>query len=409
MQEYLKAVKVTDNTYWVGAIDWNIRNFHGYATECGTTYNAFLVMDEKITLIDTVKAPFYDQMMARISSVVDPSKIDYIVSNHAEMDHSGALPQAVRDICPEKLFASPMGEKNLNAQLEVGIEITAVKTGDSISIGKNSLSFIQTAMLHWPDSMMTYLSGDNILFTQDAFGMHLSGTRLYYDEYDQSVLDWESEKYFANIIMPYSGKVLQLLKSLPEMKLDVRMFCPDHGPLMRRPEDMARVLGQYAKWARQYPVKRVTVIYDTMWHASERMASSICDGARSVGVDAEEICMRFHDRSYVATMVSRSGAIAVGSPTLNNNLMPTMADVMTYLRGLKPQHKIGFSFGSFGWSGESVSQLNEYLAAMKVEMINEGLLFKYSPTAEELKQCFDAGAELANKLIAKIENQEECK
>lgn len=406
MQEYLKALKISENVYWVGVIDWNIRNFHGYSTERGTTYNAFLVIDEKITLIDTVKEPFYDQMMARISSIIDPSKIDYIVSNHAEMDHSGALPLAVRDIKPEKIFSSQMGQKNLNAQLDIGMEITVVKTGDNVSIGKNELHFIQTPMLHWPDSMVTYLKNEKILFSQDAFGMHLAGGKLFYDEYDTWLLDWEHEKYFANILMTYSGKILQLLQELPEMNLDIAMICPDHGPLIRRQDDISRVLKLHEKWSSQRPEKRVSVIYDTMWEATSRMAASIADGVRSVGVDVEEICMTSSDRSHVATMISRSGAIAVGSSTLNNNLMPSMADVLTYLRGLKPLNKIGFSFGSFGWSGEAVKQLNDYLTEMNVEMINQGLRFKYSPTVEELKQCFDAGVELAQKLIDKIEKQE---
>lgn len=403
MEEFLKAVKITDKVYWVGVIDWNLRNFHGYSTERGSTYNAFLILDEKVTLIDTVKAPFYDQMMARIKSVIDPGKIDYIVSNHSELDHTGALPMAIRDIKPEKLFASPNGQKDLTGQLDLGMDVTIVKTGDSVSIGKNNLAFVQTQMLHWPDSMFTYMTDEKVLFSQDAFGRHYSCSKLFYDEHDRQVMEWEGEKYFANILLPYSKQVLKLIADLPGLNLDIKYVLPDHGPVYRNAEDIARTLELYKTWAEQKPVKRAIVVYDTMWHATERMAASIADGLRSSGVDAEEICIRHSDRSHVITQLSRAGAIVAGSPTLNNNLLPTMADVLTYLRGLKPQNKMGFAFASYGWSGESLKQVNAYLTEMNVELVNEGLSCKYAPSLEVLKQCFEAGRDLGEKLIARAD------
>jgi flavorubredoxin len=404
MDQFLKAVKITDKVYWVGVIDWNLRNFHGYITEAGSTYNAFLVIDEKITLIDTVKEPFYDQMMARIRSVIDPARIDYIVSDHSEMDHTGALPLAIRDIKPEKVFASPNGEKNLNAQLKLGMDVTVVKTGDSVSIGKNKLQFVQTQMLHWPDSMFTYLSDEKILFSQDAFGRHFACSKLFYDEHDRGQMEWEGEKYFANILMPYSKQLLKLLEELPGLNLDIDYIFPDHGPLLRRPEDIARTLELYRKWAEQKPLKRAIVIYDTMWHATERMTASIADGIRSTGVDTEEISVRHNNRSYVITQLSRSGAIVAGSSTLNNNLLPSMADVLTYLRGLKPKNKIGFAFGSSGWSGEAVNQVAAYLTETSVELVNDGVTCKYSPSPEVLQACFEAGRELGMQLISKVDS-----
>lgn len=403
MDQFLKAVRITDKVYWVGVIDWTLRNFHGYITEAGSTYNAFLVLDEKITLIDTVKEPFYDQMMARIRSVIDPEKIDYIVSNHSEMDHTGALPQAVRDIRPEKIFASPNGEKNLNAQLKLGMEVTVVKTGDSVSIGKNNLEFVQTQMLHWPDSMFSYLSDEKVLFSQDAFGRHFACAKLFYDEHDPSVMEWEGEKYFANILMPYSKQILKLLEDLPKLNFDIRYILPDHGPLLRRGEDIAHTLERYRAWAEQKPLKRAIVIYDTMWHATERMAASIADGIRSSGVEVEEISVRHSNRSYITTRLSHSGAIVAGSPTLNNNILPTMADVLTYLRGLKPRNKIGFAFGSSGWSGEALKQVATYLAEMDVELINDGIGCRYSPDMDVLQACFEAGRELGTQLIARVD------
>ncbi len=405
MDEFLKAIKITEKVYWVGVVDWNLRNFHGYTTDHGSTYNAFLVLDEKITLIDTVKAPFFEQMMARISSVIDPAKIDYIVSNHSELDHAGSLPMAVKAIKPEKIFASPMGQKDLTAQLDIGMEIDVVKTGDTVSIGKNQLKFVQTQMLHWPDSMFTYLTDEKVLFSQDALGMHYACTKLYYDEHEPWLMEWEGEKYFANILLPYSSQVLKLLGDLPGLNLDLKYVFPDHGPLIRRGEDLQKILGLYRKWAEQKPAKRVVVVYDTMWHATERMSSSIADGVRNAGVDVVEICMQHSNRSHVITELSRSGAIVVGSPTLNNNLVPAMADVLTYLRGLKPKNKIGFAFGSFGWSGESLKQLNAYLDEINVQKTNDGISCKYSPSKEVLEQCYNAGRELAEKLISIVDQK----
>ncbi|MFA7230737.1 MAG: FprA family A-type flavoprotein [Victivallaceae bacterium] len=403
-KEFLKAIKITEKVYWVGAVDWDIRNFHGYTTDRGSTYNAFLVLDEKITLIDTVKAPFFDELMARISSVIDPKKIDYIVSNHAEMDHSGALPAMIQAVSPEKVFASPMGEKNLKAHFGNDLKIDVVKTGDSVSLGQNTISFIETKMLHWPDSMISYLSEDKILFSQDAFGMHLAGSKLFADEYEPYIIEWEAKKYYANILMPYSQKILELLNKLPSFNLDIKIIAPDHGPLWR--ENINYILDLYRECALHPAKKKALIFYDTMWKSTETMAKSIGDGITSTGVEAEVAPLLVNDRSYIVTRVMDAAAIVVGSSTMNNNFLPPIADILTYLRGLKPQHLLGAAFGSYGWSGESVEQINGELKNMGVELLSEGIKVKYVPTEADFQRCFELGQKIGLAVLAKcLENK----
>ncbi len=401
MRELLNAVKLTEKVYWVGAVDWEIKSFHGYATERGTTYNAYLVMDKKITLIDTVKAPFRDELLARISSVIDPEQIDYIVSNHSEMDHSGCLPEMIKIVKPEKVFASPMGEKNLKAHFGNDLQIEIVKTGDSLSLGDNTLSFVETKMLHWPDSMMSYLSGEKILFSQDGFGMHLAGLERFADECPDYVIEWEAAKYFANILMPYASKILSILEALPKFNFDIKTIAPDHGPCWRKNPEW--IIEQYRKWSVQKPEKYAIVVYDTMWESTATMAKAIADGISSAGVEVELISLKARDRSYIATMALKSGALVIGSSTLNNQLLPPVADVLTYLKGLRPLNKIGFAFGSYGWSGESIKQINDYLTATDVELTCEGVKAKYVPDQAALQECFNAGAASGRRLIEKIE------
>ncbi len=402
MKELLNAVKITDKVYWVGAVDWEIKNFHGYSTERGTTYNAYLIIDQKITLIDAVKAPFKDELLARISSVINPEKIDYIVSNHSEMDHSGCLPEIIKIAKPEKVFASPMGEKNLKAHFGNDLQIETVKTGDSICLGENTLSFVETKMIHWPDSMISYLSGEKVLFTQDGFGMHLAGLERFADEYPDYVIEWEAAKYFANILTPYASKILSVLEALPGFNFETKIIAPDHGPCWRKNPDW--IIEQYRKWSAQQPEKRAIIVYDTMWESTATMAKSIADGISSTGVEVELISLKARDRSYIATMALKSGALVFGSSTLNNHLLPSIADILTYIKGLKPLNKTGFAFGSYGWSGESVKQINDYLEASGLELSCEGVKAKYVPDQAALHECFNVGAALGRRLIAKIEN-----
>ena len=265
MKSFFNAERISENVWWVGAVDWNVRNFHGYLTQRGTTYNAFLVIDEKITLIDTVKAEFTPEMLERISTVIDPEKIDYIVSNHAEPDHSGGLPETIKVVKPEKVFASSFGAKTLKAYY--GLEVDALPNGSSLSLGAGNLTFVETRMLHWPDSMISFYDRDGVLFSQDAFGMHLAGSSLWAEDYDQSILNYEAQKYYSNIINAQSAKVLTILDELPKLNLNINILAPDHGPLFRKNIEQMFVL--YRKFAEQKPVRRACVVYSTMWHSTE--------------------------------------------------------------------------------------------------------------------------------------------
>ena len=400
MKNTFKAVPVTEDVWWVGAIDWNIRDFHGYQTRRGSTYNAYLILADKITLIDTVKAPFREEMMARIASVVDPEKINYIVSNHSEMDHSGSLPEVVAAVNPKKVFASAVGAKTLKELFPLDREITAVQDGETLSLGNRSLTFMETRMLHWPDSMFSYLIEEQLLFSQDAFGMHLASLERFADECDPAVLAYEAATYYANIILPYSPLVLKLIKRVTAAGLSFRTIAPDHGPIWRK--ETGGIIGSYAKWAAQKPEAKAVVVYATMWHSTEKMARAVSEGLAAGGLRVKLMSMDEVHRSDVVYELLGAGALAVGSPTLNNHLLPNMADILTYLKGLKPRNLIGAAFGSYGWSGEAVKEIEEILAEMKVEMAEEGIRVKNVPDAEVLARCYELGKTMAEKVRSRL-------
>jgi len=396
MQSF-KAAKITDNVYWVGVVDWALRNFHGYTTHEGSTYNAYLILADKVTLVDTCKYPFKEELLARIASVIDPKSIDYIVSNHSEMDHTSALPWVIEQVKPEKVFASIMGAKTLKELFHWDVDVVPVKTGDCLDLGGMKLSFIETRMLHWPDSMFSYLEKEGILFSQDAFAMHMASSKLFADELDPGLVWRETATYYANILMPYSPLILKLLKQVKEIGLEPEIVATDRGPIWRRKEDIAKVLSSYEEWALQKPTKKAVVVYDTMWGSTDLMAKTIADGLREGGATAKVMPISGSHRSDVATEVLDAGALIVGSPTLNNNIFPSVADVLTYLKGLRPQNLIGAAFGSYGWSGESVKQVREVLEVMKVEVVGE-VKAKHVPTEDVLQDCYNLGFQVAQKL-----------
>jgi len=396
-----KAVKISEYVYWVGAIDWTIRDFHGYSTEWGTTYNAYLILADKITLIDTVKAPFKHELLARIASVIDPKQISYVVSNHSEMDHSGALPSLIQELKPEKVFASVMGEKALQEHFHLPVEIVPLNDGSELSLGNLRLKFLETRMLHWPDSMMTYLVEEKLLFSQDGFGMHLASGERFADEIEETILKQQAAKYYANILLPYSPLILKLLERVAELALKIEKICPDHGPIWR--QDLNKVLKWYENWANQSPKLKAVIVYDTMWQSTDLMARALADGLCAEGIEVRVMRLRANDRSDVMTEVLDAGAVIVGSPTLNNNLFPTVADLLTYMKGLKPKNKIGAAFGSYGWSGEAVGMIAERLRAMGIELVVEPLKIKYVPDNESLNKCRTTGARIAQILKQKKE------
>lgn len=397
MKDIYSAVKVSDNVYWVGAIDWTIRDFHGYTTPHGSTYNAYLVMADDIALIDTVKKPFMDEMLARIKSVVDPSKIKYIISNHSEMDHSGCLPDMIGLIKPQTVFASPVGVKTLKELFHTEQEIIEVVDGGTLNLGNMELTFMETRMIHWPDSMFTYLDKDELLFSQDAFGMHLATLERFADEIPPATLEYEGATYYANIILPYSPIVLKALDKLAKSGLKIKIIAPDHGPVWRK--DLDWIIDLYKKWASQKPTTKAVVVYATMWHSTEKMAEAVSEALAQAGIRVKLISMNETHRSEVVYEVLDAGALIVGSPTLNNNILPQMADVMTYLKGLRPVNKIGAAFGSYGWSGESVKHLEAILREMKVEIITESVSVKHVPDSDVLEKCHELGKAVAAELL----------
>lgn len=394
-----KAVKVSEHVWWVGAIDRTVKEFHGYRTPRGTTYNAYLIIAEKITLVDMVKESFYDEMMCRIEDIIDPSKIDYIVSNHAEKDHTGCMLKVLECVKPEKIFTSTMGAMAIKEQFRIDPGLTVVKEGETISLGNMNLTFKETRMLHWPDSMVSYLDADGVLFSQDIFGMHLGSYKRFDDEITWDMLEWEAKTYYANIITPYSDQVLAMLDKFPQLGFNIKLVCPDHGPIWRK--DFAKILELYRKWATQKSCMKVVLLFDSMWHATEMMAHAIAEGLTIGGADVYMYPLGTSHRTFIMTEVLESSGFICGSSTLNKNLLPEMADILTYIKGLSPRSLTGFAFGSYGWSGEAAKQISEVMTQMKVEQLYEPFRVKYTPSDEDLKKLFDMGKETAIKLSEK--------
>ena len=391
----MKPIEVADGIYWVGGIDWNIRDFHGYATYRGTTYNAFLIVDEKIALIDTVKHGFEDEMLARISHIVDPKKIDLVVSNHTEMDHSGGLPRIMHRIGEDKpLYCSKVGHKNLAAHYPEKWNYQPVENGGELSLGKRTLTFMETRMLHWPDSMFTYVKEDKLLFSSDAFGQHYASTERFDDEVGHTIMP-HAKTYYANILLPYSALILKLVEKVTEMGLELNMICPDHGIIWRK--DPGRIIEEYVKWAKQEPKRKAVVVYDTMWHSTERMAEVIAETLGEAKVEVKLMHLRSWYRSEVVHEALDAGAIIVGSPTLNNGMFPTVADFMCYLKGMRPMNKVAAAFGSYGWSGESVKLIKEELEAMKLQVL-EPVKSQYVPDDDALEACRELARQVAAAL-----------
>lgn len=400
MSQCYQAVQVSERVYWVGAIDWGIRDFHGYATSRGTTYNAYLILGSEPILVDTVKAPFYDEMMTRIQSVLPPGEIRHIISNHAEMDHAGGLPRAIADIQPDSILASKQGVRALSEHFHWEQPVRAIADGERVVLGDAALRFVETRMIHWPDSMFSFLEGDGVLFSNDAFGMHLASSERFVDELPLSLCQHEAAKYYANILMPFSPRVEKILAKLPGLGLDIRVLATDHGPVWR--SDLNVPLDLYQRWAEQKPTNRAVVVYDTMWGSTEMMAQAVGDGLIEAGVSLKIMPLAGSHRSDVATEVLRAGALIVGSPTLNSQLFPSVADILCYLKGLRPRNLVGAAYGSYGWSGQSVALVEEELKSMKVTLAAEGYRSKYVPEADDLQACRKLGLSVAAALKERL-------
>ncbi len=389
------VTQLGEGVYWVGAVDWGLRHFHGHelSTHRGSTYNAYLIVDEKIALVDTVWAPFTDQLLANIREVVDPAKIDVVVANHAEVDHSGALPEVMRHAPDAALIVSRRGRDSIEGHYHQPWAFQAVKTGDSVSLGSRELVFVEAPMLHWPDSMFTYLTGSAILMPNDAFGQHYATAYRFNDQVDQDELYHEALKYYANILTPFSDRVLKKIDEVLALNLPVSMIAPSHGVIWRdNPLQIARA---YQEWATQTPERSAVILYDTMWHGTRHMAEAIGEGLLSEGVPFKIYHMATSDRNDVLTEVFRANAVIVGSPTLNNGLLPTITPILEDLKGLKFKNKIGAAFGSYGWSGESVKIIEGRLNDSAISVVAEGVRAKWQPKEDDLEACRRLGREVA--------------
>jgi len=394
----MQSFEIKPNVHWVGAIDWNIRDFHGYSTNKGSTYNAFLVKDEKIALFDIVKKPFVSELLHNIHAVVDPGKIDYLIVNHVEMDHSGALPEIVERVKPSKIICSEMGKKALLEHYHRSDwPYQTVKSGETLSLGNKTVQFLETRMVHWPDSMFSYLAEDRLLISSDGFGQHWATSERFDDQVDRPELFAHAAKYYANILLLYSPLVQKLLGNVQKMGLKIDMIAPDHRLLWR--SHVGEIIQAYDEWSRQTFKNKAVVIYDTMWHSTESMAKSIARGLMQEGVIVKLFNLRFSHRSDILTEVLDARALIMGSATLNNGMLPSMADILCYMKGLKPLNKIGFAFGSYGWSGEAAKSIQETMEEMKVEIVEPCLRVKFVPTHDDLKQCVEMGRKTGKRIM----------
>jgi flavorubredoxin len=396
------VTELKPGVYWVGAIDWGIKHFHGHelSTHRGTTYNAYLIVDEKVALVDTVWGPFADVLIGNIRRVIDPARIDYVVANHAEPDHAGALREVMRNAPHAEVVVSRRGLESIPGHFHEQWPLKEVGTGDTIQLGARALTFVEAAMLHWPDSMFTYVSPDAILLPNDAFGQHYATGLRFNDEVDQEALIQECLKYYANILTPYSALVTKKIDEVMSLNVPVDMIGPSHGVIWR--SDPLQIVNLYKQWAAQIPLRKVAILYDTMWNATRRMAEAIAEGLAEREIPHALHNMAAADRNDVIADVFTSKAIVVGSPTLNNGLLPTITPILEDLRGLKFQNKVAAAFGSFGWSGEGVAEIEGRLKSAKIPIVVPGVRAKWQPDAEALDECRATGRAIADVVLERV-------
>ncbi|NLJ98853.1 MAG: anaerobic nitric oxide reductase flavorubredoxin [Tissierellia bacterium] len=394
------AFKMTDKVTWVGKIDWELRRFHGdeYSTHRGSSYNSYLIKDEKTVLIDTVWKPFDEEFVENLKKEVDLKDIDYIISNHAEVDHSGALPLLLKEIPDVPIYCSANGAKILKAHYHEDWNFVEVKTGDTLDIGESTLTFIEARMLHWPDTMFTYMSGENILFSNDAFGQHYASELMYNDLVDQAELYQEAIKYYANILTPFSPLVTNKIKEVLSFELPVDIIATSHGIIWR--DNPAQIIEKYLEWADAYQENQITIVYDTMWGATRRMAEGIAEGIQLADKD---VTVKLYnaansDKNDVITEMFKSKAVLVGSSTVNKSIMSATAGILDMIRGIGFKNKKAGAFGSYGWSGESVGLITERLKDAKFEVVDEGLKAFWNPDKDAIDQCVEYGKEFVKKI-----------
>jgi len=394
------SFKVTEKVSWVGKIDWGLRRFHGneYSAHKGSSYNSYLIRDKKTVLIDTVWLPFAKEFVDALKKEIDLKEIDCIIINHGEIDHSGALPELMRYIPDTPIYCTANAVKSIKGHYHQDWNFVTVKTGDVLDIGESKLTFIEARMLHWPDTMFTYMSGDNILFSNDGFGQHLAADPLYNDAVDQSELFYECMKYYANILTPFSSFVTKKIEEVLSLNLPLNMICPSHGVIWRK--DPTQIVKKYMEWADAYQENQITIIYDTMWNGTRRMAETIGDGIREV--DKDVTIKLFNaaetDKNNLLVEVFKSKAILVGSPTINKGISFSIMGLLEMIRGLSFKNKKGAAFGTYGWSGESGKMISEELSKAGFEIVSEPLKETWYPDEEALSRCREFGRSFAERI-----------
>ena len=397
----MNAVEIKNGVFWVGAVDWAVRDFHGYETPRGTTYNNYLIMDEEITLLDTVKYDFAEITIKNIKSLADPSKIRHVVINHIENDHVTSLDKIMALAPKATIYITEKGRKGLERFFDIsGWNIKTVKTGDTLSIGKRTLLFIETPMLHWPDSMVTYIKEDKILVSQDAFGQHIASAVRFDDEFvtcaSMSELEDAVVDYYANILMPFGQLIKTKISEIQKLGLDIEMIAPDHGIIWR--SNSQKIMQMYLDMANGKANLSVSIIYDTMWKSTEQMTLPMIQGLKDGGVDCKVIKLRATPMSVAIKEFWKSRGCLIGTPTLNNLMYPSVAEFLSHLRGLRPRNRILGAFGSYGWGGGAVKEAYEEFGKMGPEIFGPGLQVLYKPSPEDENKCYEFAKEFAVKV-----------
>lgn len=392
--------KITEKVTWVGKIDWELKRFHGneLSTHRGSSYNSYLIRDKKTVLIDTVWKPFADEFVRNLKKEIDLNEIDYIVVNHGEIDHSGALVELMREIPDTPIYCTANAVRSLKGHYHHDWNFVEVKTGDTLDIGESKLIFIEARMLHWPDSMFTYMTGENILFSNDAFGQHYASERLFNDQVDQDELYYEAMKYYANILTPFSGFVTKKIKEVMDMGLPIDIICTSHGIIWR--DNPLQIVNKYLEWADNYQENQITIIYDTMWNGTRRMAEAIAEGIRSSD-DAVVVKLynaSKYDKNDIITEVFKSKAVLVGSPTINRGISFSISGILEMIKGLGFKNKKAAAFGAYGWSGEGVKIITEELKDAGFEVVDEGIRALWNPDEQALQQCREFGQRFVRNL-----------
>jgi len=394
------SIRIKNNVYWVGKIDWELRKFHGdeYSTHRGSTYNAYLVKEEKVALMDTVWAPFSKEFVENLSKEIDLEKIDYVIANHAESDHSGALPELMSYIPDTPVYCTKIGIRSLKGHYHKEWNFKVVKTGDRLSLGQKELIFIEAPMLHWPDNMFCYLTEDNILFSNDAFGQHYASEYMFNDLVDQTELVNECIKYFANILTPFSPMVVKKIKEVLSFNLPLDIICTSHGVIWR--EKPEQIVEKYLQWANNYQENQITIIYDTMWNGTRIMAEKIASGIKEADkeVNVKLFNLAKTDKNDVITEIFKSKAILVGSPTINKGILVSVAGILEEIKGLKFKNKKAVAFGCYGWSGESIKIISQSLQKSGFNLVDDGIKVNWNPDKKSVEKCVSYGKDFTEKL-----------